>query len=385
MIGYRRSAYVMPRAKGVADVTTESRRAQPGRVAAARPVRKEPSWGRVLLTTVELWVSRRLNRRPAFPAREASGPRRRVRWPTWAMAAVAFVAAVAVTLAALQLAGAFSRAVPQATAPSVRPSATGHVAAAHGAFARSAAAARSAAVAWMASQVTTTAVIGCYPALCGALQAQGVSASRLVPLGSGTAGVSGTDVVATLPSALSPAGQKLLAQYAPALIANFGAGSYRIEIRAVAHGGSEAYQSALRADLTARMSAGAQLLRNSRIGFSAASAAQIRGGQVDARLLATLAALSSQFKFQVSAFGDSAPGVAPFFRQVMVAGDGGESGTATLAAALAMVNEQGDPYRPARATVTRIDGSREVLVIQFAMPSPLGLLTPVLTAYVKSG
>jgi hypothetical protein len=237
----------------------------------------------------------------------------------------------------------------------------------------------------MASQVSNATVIGCYPALCAALQAQGLSTSRMVSLGPGGAGVLSTDVVATLPSALSPDGRKLLAQYAPALIASFGAGSDRIEIRAVAHGGSAAYQSALRADLTARESAGAQLLRNSRISFSPASAAQIRAGQVDARVLATLAALSSQFKFQVTAFGDSSPGAAPFFRQVAVASDDGSSDTATLAAALAMVSQQGDPYRPARAAVTRLDDSREVLVIQFAMPSPLGLLSPALTAYQKSG
>ena len=55
----------------MADVTTENHRPVPGRVPVVRPVRParparpEPSWGRVLLTTVELWASRRL-RHPAF-------------------------------------------------------------------------------------------------------------------------------------------------------------------------------------------------------------------------------------------------------------------------------------------------------------------------------
>ena len=55
----------------MADVTTENHRPVPGRVPVVRPVRPvrparpEPSWARVLLTTVELWASRRL-RHPAF-------------------------------------------------------------------------------------------------------------------------------------------------------------------------------------------------------------------------------------------------------------------------------------------------------------------------------
>jgi hypothetical protein len=364
VIGYHPSAQVIPQAQGVADVTTENHRPLPPGgslgAAAARPVRAEPSWGRVLLTTVELWLSRRL---------QAVGRGRRGRGRL-AGAVVAVAVAVA-ALAVWQFTGVFSATAPRTAAPAVsKPAATPDAAA------RAAASAQTAAVAWMAGQVSSAAMIGCYPALCAALQAQGTSAGRLVPLGANMTGLLTTDVIATRPAA-DPG---LVAQYAPAVIASFGSGAARIEIRAVAPAGAAAYRSALRADLQARKSAGAQLLRNSRIRFSAADATRIRAGQVDSRLLATLAALSSQFPLRVLAFADSSPGAPLLFREMTVVRDGAGNGRAALTAALAMVNAQEGPYRPARSAIVGSGPGPDALDIQFPAPNPLGLLTAVLTA-----
>jgi len=348
-------------------VTTENHRPVPGRVPVVRPVRPvrparpEPSWARVLLTTVELWASRRL-RHPAF-----------LRRLVLAMVAVTVVAAVG-----WELAGVFSAS---ASAPrAVRPSVSERAAPPRGVAPGPAAVARSAAVAWITSQVSGAAVIGCYPAMCASLEARGVSAGRLVPLGSGMAGVLGADVIATLPAA-GGAGSTLVNEYAPALIASFGSGGSRIEVRAVARTGAAAYQSASRADLAARKSAGAQLLGNPRLKFTDADAAQLRAGEVDSRLLATLAALSTQFTLRVTAFGDSAPGGPQFYREVTVASAGG-NGAARLAAALAMVSEQGSPFQPAHCAIARPGTGQAALTIEFASPSPLGLLSMVLTADV---
>ena len=313
-------------------------------------------------------MSRRL-RRAGFPRRKSLG-----------RLALAVVAVAAVALGALQLTGAFSRTAPRAAPRVARPSVPSHPAARRvppplTAAAAAAAAARSAAAAWVASQVDSAAIIGCDPAMCAALEAQAVSASRLVALGPTTAGVPGTDVIATL----SSADKTLADHYAPALIASFGSGSSRIEIRAVAPGGAASYQSALRADLNARESAGTQLLRNPRIRFSAADAAQLRAGQVDSRLLATLAALSSQFTLRVTAFGDSSPGAPLLFREVTIA----STSAARLAAALAMVKAQGGPYLPAHSAIVHFDTGQPALTIEFAAPGPLGLLTTVLTADVR--
>jgi hypothetical protein len=409
------SLKVTPDGKGVADVTAENQRSVPpgsslggtrrpsisavmssphqhipSHAAAVRPVRPEPSWGRVLLTTVQLWVSRRL-RYAGFRRREMPGPRNAShmrprlghhptfrRWrPSVAKLVVLMAAAAsAVALTALQFAGAFASTTPQAARPSVsRHTATPD------SSARAVTAAQSEAVAWITGQVSSAAIIGCSPPMCAALQAQGVSASRLVALGPTLTGVLRTNVVAALPSA----DQGLMEQYAPALIASFGSGGSRVEIRAVAQGGAAAYLSAERADLAARKSAGAQLLKNPRIKFSAADAALFRAGDVDSRLLATLAALSTQFTLRVTAFGDSSPGAPLLYRQVTVANDGKGSGTVALAAALAMVNAQEGPYLPAHAAIVRLSSGQAVLLIGFAAPNPLGLLTTVLTADVREG
>jgi hypothetical protein len=287
---------------------------------------------------------------------------------------LAVVAAAAVALAALQFVGAFATPAPRAVrVPDPSRAATRSVSASP------AAVAQSEAVAWITGQVSTAASIGCYPAMCAALQAHGVSATRLVQLGSTLTGVLGTDVIATLPSA----DETLVDQYAPALIASFGSGDSRIEVRGVARGGAAAYQSALRADLAARRSAAAQLLKNPRIDFSAADAASMTADEVDSRLLATLAALSAQFSLQVTAFGDSSPGAPLLYREVTVASAGPGNSTATLAAALAMVKAQETPYLPAYSEIVRRGTGHAVLVIEFASPSPLGLLTMTLTADVR--
>jgi hypothetical protein len=158
-------------------------------------------------------------------------------------------------------------------------------------------------------------------------------------------------------------------EYAPALIASFGSGGIRVEVRAVEPGGISAYRAALRADLAARRVAGFQLLRNPRIRFTGPGAAQLRASEVDTRLLATLAALASQYAFRVTAFGDAAPGAPVLFRAVTITGIG-----RGLPAALAMVRAQNAPYLPALCSVTGQTG----LSIEFAAPSPLGLLSPVL-------
>ena len=92
---------------------------------------------------------------------------------------------------------------------------------------------------------------------------------------------------------------------------------------------------------------------------------------MDTRLLATLAALAAPYSFRVTGFADAAPGAPVLFRQVAITGIG-----RGLAAALAMVRAQNPPYLPAHVAVAGQTG----LSIEFAAPSPLGLLSPVLDA-----
>jgi hypothetical protein len=269
-------------------------------------------------------------------------------------------AVAAATVAALALGGVFSgTAAPAARAPAVSTPSPARVTA-HPAPAQPSPV-QTAAAAWIASQLSSSAIIGCDPAMCTALQAQGVTAARLMPLKPGSPGPDGATVVVTSDPAA--------AQYAPAVIASFGSGPAQIDVRATEPGGAAAYEAALRADQAARMSAGSQLLRNNRIHFTAQDAAQLRAGQVDARLLATLAALSSQYSFRVAAFGDASPGVAALYREVTITADGKD-----LTAALALLKAQVPPFLPAQAAIMH----PAALSIEYAAPSPLGLLTAVL-------
>jgi hypothetical protein len=220
-------------------------------------------------------------------------------------------------------------------------------------------------------------MVACDPVMCAALQAHGVIAGRLVPLRPGSAAQGSAGVMVTS----RPADPQLTDKYAPAVIASFEAGPTRIEVRVVTPGGAVAYQSALRADLAARMDAGSQLLQNPRIQFTAQDSARLRAGEVDSRLLATLAALSPVYSFRVTTFGDASPGVQVLFRGVTIAMRGRGGGGSELAAVRVLVSAQEPPYVPAHATIIEGAAGQSALRIEFAAPSPLGLLTTVLTAY----
>jgi len=311
--------------------------------AVARPTHvpsaaSAPSWGRVLATTIRLWLRRR--------------------WQV--LAAIGIAAAVALTV--LAISGAFSSGRGPAVQPRPASQPSAHKAAPPTPQAEAAT--------WIASQVSGDAIIACDPAACTALQSQGVSAARLMPLTLSAPDPQGAAVVVTASSA--PA----VTQYAPAVIASFGTGAAQIDVRAAEAGGAAAYQSALQSDLAARQAAGTQLLKNNRITFTAQDAVQLQAGEVDSRVLATLAALASQHSFTVAAFGDAAPGAAILYREVFVT----SSSTADLAAELALVKAQVQPYLPAQAKIVPAGAGLGVLTVGFAAPSPLGLLTAVLDA-----
>ena len=324
--------------------------------ALTRPARQaEPSWGRVLVNTVKLAMVRRLSA-AVLTRRRASGSRPRHARRRGLSAALALTLAGAVVIV-LWLAGGLTGT----------PSRAGRVPAVSAGPPFLAAGAQGQAAAWIAGQVSGNAIVACDPGMCAALQRQGVAASRLMPLRSAAASPLGAGVLATS----RPVSAQLAGRYAPALIASFGSGGNRVEVRAIVPGGVSAYRAALRADLAARRAAGSQLLRNPHIRFTGPGAAQLRAAEVDTRLLATLAALASQYSFRVTGFGDACPGAPVVFREVSLAGVGHG-----VMAALGLVRAQNPPYLPAHAAIIGQDG----LSIEFAAPSPPGLLSPVLDA-----
>jgi hypothetical protein len=311
-----------------------------------------PSWRQVMATTFSLWASRRLPR---------------VRHPRALLVIIGVLLVAAVAAGTVRLTATSSHSAVRASAPA-RP----HQARAGGAVVSAAASVRSEVAGWIVSQVSSSAAIGCDPAMCTALRAHGVSASRLHSLAPAASSTPGADVIAA-----SPAGRAGLSQDAPVLLASVGTGSSQVEVRATTAAGSASYAKALAADLAARKSAAAQLLHSKRLQASAAVTAQLQAGQVDARLLIMLDLLASQRSWQVVSFGDASPGVpladAPY-RQVIVAAAGNGSGAAGLAAAIALLHGQQAPYQPAQVTTVQLPGGQSGLRIDFATPGPLGLL-----------
>ncbi len=250
-------------------------------------------------------------------------------------------------------------------------------AAADGTAASPADAIRHQAAAWVASQVSGGAIVACDPAMCSALLAQGVTAGNLLVLRSAATDPLGSDVVMATAAVRSQFGARLASVYGPEVIASFGSRELRIDVRAVAPDGAAAFQRALAADLAARRAAGSQLLRNSRIGTSPGARAALLAGQVDSRLLITLAALAVSGPLQIESFGGSGPRAgpdAPLRTGELGAPGGAPAAAASLRNMLAFVRAQRPPYLPARAGIVRDAHGLPVLSVEFAAPSPVGLL-----------
>ena len=330
---------------------------------------REPSWGRVLATTISLWLRRRLRRigtgrRGADRSHGApvAAPRG-LSTRRWRVVALVLAAAV-LALVGLQVSGALNNG--GASAHPAAPASGGGTSSLS-----AAAAARDQAAAWVAQQVSSADIVACDPAVCSELQSHGLPAGRLLPLQPG-ASPFGADVIVASPSVRSEFGSQLTEEYAPGLIASFGSGAARVDVRAIASLGGAAYRAAEPADLAARKAAGAQLLHNPRFHATALAASQMTAGQVDSRLLVTLASLVSQRSVSVASFGDTGPGAPVLYRQVTLHSAGGE--VSDLTADLDQVQTQRNPYLPASAIIVH-PGAQAQLRIEFGAPSLPGLLS----------
>jgi hypothetical protein len=240
---------------------------------------------------------------------------------------------------------------------------------------------RARAALWVASQVGHNIQIACDSATCSELAQQGFPPGSLNVLQSTAPDPYGSLLVIATAGIRSQFGSKLAAVYAPQVIASFGTGPDRIDVRLIAANGPAAFQRESRTDLLARESSGAQLLRNPRIAASAASRAQLAAGQVDLRLLTTLAFIAGQKPLDIVDFGSIAPGASPGvpLRFADLAENdpvARMTAAAYLQALLSVVRAQQPPYAPLSVRSVRLSAGQTVLRIEFAAPSPLGLLSP---------
>jgi hypothetical protein len=332
-------------------------RAAQSQIGASRPgTNPGPPWPTVMATTVGLWLRRRTG--------ALGGLFRRHRVTALIVLAAAVLVASGLVVSIVYQSGAAPAAGHKAAQAGVP---TGPVSPNPGA---------AAAATWVARQVSRDAVVGCDPGMCRLLQAHGFPAGSLLALRPGTPGLRLCDVIVATRAVGNLLGRRLEDEDAPAVIAGFGSGRARIDIRAVAPHGAAAYRAALADDWAARRKAAAQLVASPRIHTGGAAQLELLVGRVDSRLLITLAALAVSYPVNVVAFGDGAPGAAAAMplREMVIAGTGSAADRAAeLQHIRSSVLAQHSVFLPAHVSLVRLaDGA--ALRIEFGAPSPLGLL-----------
>ncbi len=241
-----------------------------------------------------------------------------------------------------------------------------------------AAAARSAAAAWVSREISRSAIIGCDLVMCTDLFKAGVSSSDLLELKSAAPDPLGADVVVVTPVLQSQFGRRLGTEYAPSVLASFGTGRAKVAVRLVAADGAAAYELALRRDLAARRLAGTQLIGNKQVALPATAETELAVGQVDPRLLITLPALAARHPIRVLAFYDRPPGAGSGVPLAGVELSGtdpqaGLSSHAYLRWLTSFLRSQQSVYRAAKVVTTTRHG-HPVVSVRFSRPTPVGLL-----------
>jgi hypothetical protein len=210
--------------------------------------------------------------------------------------------------------------------------------------------------------------------MCQALRSDGVPGADLQVLKTGGGEPLRSSVIVVTAAVTKMVGTEFLTADAPAAIASFGSGSRQISVRLIYPRGAAAYAAALRQDIAERKATEATLLENPRVTASPAVRQQLQEGQVDPRLLLTLAQLASQWPLSIVAFGDRALGASPGvpLRSADLAVTGDAAGQAQQMSAFAHGLKVF--FTSARIRAVRLANGQDVVQVEFAAPSPLGVL-----------
>jgi hypothetical protein len=234
-----------------------------------------------------------------------------------------------------------------------------------------AAAARQRAAAWIDREVASNIVVGCDLEMCGELQRSGFPATRLLPLQASAPDPLGAQLVVATPVIRNQFGTRLASVYAPLVIASFGSGAERVDVRFIAPDGSKSFEAQLPAYRQDRIAAGRQLLTNSHVQASASARQRLAAGQVDPRLLVTLSTLADLMPLKLIAFEDLSPGASA---DVPLRGaEIGAGAPAGLSAMAAFMRAQQGEFAPAVARITQDASGRRVFIVRYDAPGPMGL------------
>ena len=316
----------------------ELQRRTPGTVARA-----DPSWPTVASTTVRLWFDRHYRRR---------GGRRSLVLLLSALVAMAFGAGVTL-------------AFTQREAPST------HIARHVPNAIQVAQADRQQAAGWIAREVASNIVVGCDLQMCNQLQKSGFPGARLMQLQPTSPDPLGAQLVVATPVIRNQFGTRLASVYAPLVVASFGSGAERVDVRFIAPDGSKAFEAEMATDRKDRISAGEQLLANNHVQASADPRSALLAGRVDPRLLVTLGTLAGLMPIQLVAFDDPSPGASP---DVPLRGaEIGADAAAGLPEMVTFLKAQQDQYAPAVASITELANGQHVVTVRYDAPGPMGL------------
>lgn len=238
---------------------------------------------------------------------------------------------------------------------------------------------RSEAAAWVAAQVSRSDVVSCDPATCGTLAAAGFPGTSLLTLQPGGPGPLDSQVIVMTAALRASLGAGFSSRYAPAVLASFGSGRAQVEVRVVAPDGAAAYRSQLSTDLAGRTLVTTELLRSPALTVSSAARRQMLAYRVDARLLIIVSYMTTVSRVSILAFGDSGPGAGAggLLRSAQVTVEsraGRPLGPAGLRRTITFLYQQEPAYVPTRAETVRLPSSRLGLSIEYAAPTPLGML-----------
>jgi hypothetical protein len=227
---------------------------------------------------------------------------------------------------------------------------------------------------WVASQVSQSVIVSCDPQMCPELQSAGFPPTQLMILQSTAPDPLGSEVVIATPAIQSQFGARLASVYAPEVLASFGSGAERIDVRYIPPDGTNAFNAQLAADRSDRIAAGGQLLTNQHLQTSPTARSDLRNGRVDPRLLVTLSPLAAKMSIQLVTFEDSSPG-----ESSAVPLRGAEIGAATsadLSAILAFVKAQRTNFASATAFIGKSASGQPVVIVRYDAPGPMDVGGP---------
>jgi serine/threonine protein kinase len=238
------------------------------------------------------------------------------------------------------------------------------------------AATRTKAITWILRQVSRAAIVSCDSQVCTDLVNRGFPSADVLPLGPASTDPLGSNLVVATAAVRAQFGSRLASVYAPAMIASFGSGNARIDIRLVFPGGATGYQAVQKEALSARKTAGTQLVANRHIAVSGTARAQLLGGVIDPQLPLLLAAMAHSHPVHIVDFVNQSPGGGPasLLRSVDLA-TVDPAAHLKRAAYLGWMRKYADAqtaqFRPSWVQQLTLPTGQAVLRIGYGAPSPL--------------